>query len=128
MGKRMTRVRDLAHVRSGDKGGICDLTVVARDDAAYDRLRIELTAATVRRAFDDLPVTAVDRHELPQLRALKFVLHGALGAGVTGNLTLDAHGKCLSSCLIALDLSGETVGRSGRRRTSSLFASTRGTQ
>jgi hypothetical protein len=98
------QLRALAHVRSGDKGGISDITVVAHDDAAYTVLDERLTAAAVRAWFDDLPVTRVERHELPQLRALKFVLHDALGGGVTATLSLDAHGKCLSSSLLALDL------------------------
>ena len=97
-------VRSLAHVRSGDKGGTSDLTVVARDDDAYALLARALTPAVVRDYFADLPVTAVERYELEQLRALKFVVQGALGAGVTSTLALDAHGKCLSSCLAALEL------------------------
>ena len=98
------QLRSMAHVRSGDKGGISDLTVIAHDDAAYAVLQERLSAAIVQDWFEDLPVTAVDRHELPQLRALKFVLHGALGGGVTASLDLDAHGKCLSSCLLAFDV------------------------
>ena len=70
--------------------------------------RDELTAAVVEHWFDDLPVSRVDRHELPQLRALKFVMHDALGGGVTATLALDAHGKCLSSCLLALELDDPT--------------------
>lgn len=98
------QLRSIAHARSGDKAGTTDLTVVARDEAGYSRLVGQLTSAVVRTYFDDLPVTEVERHELPQLRALKFVLHGALGGGVTSTLALDAHGKCLSSCLLALEL------------------------
>ncbi len=102
------QLRSLAHVRSGDKGGISDLTVVALDDAAYSVIDEQLTADVVRDWFDDLPVTRVERYELPRLRALKFVLHDALGGGVTATLALDAHGKCLSSCLLALELPGVT--------------------
>jgi hypothetical protein len=98
------QLRSLAHARSGDKAGISDLTVIAHDDVAYALLEERLTATVVQAYFDDLPVTSVDRHALPQLRALKFVLHGALGGGVTATLALDAHGKCLSSCLLALEL------------------------
>jgi hypothetical protein len=97
-------LRDLAHARSGDKGGTSDITVVALDAAKYDVLRRELSADRVREHFPDLPISAVDRYELPQLQALKFVLHGALGGGVTQTLNLDAHGKCLSSCLLALSI------------------------
>lgn len=94
----------LAHARSGDKGGTADLTVVAVDDAAFARLRRDLTADIVLDFFADLPVTRVDRYEVPRLRALKFVMHDALGRGVTTTLALDPHGKALSSCLLDLDL------------------------
>ena len=99
--------RDLAHARSGDKGGTSDITVVAFDAAGYDVLHRELSAERVRAHFPDLPISAVDRYELPQFHALKFVLHGALGGGVTQTLNLDAHGKCLSSCLLGLSMRGE---------------------
>lgn len=97
-------LRAVAHVRSGDKGGISDLTVTAEDEAAYALLDERLTADAVQRWFADLPITRVERHELPKLRVLKFVLHDALGGGVTATLALDAHGKCLSSCLLAFRL------------------------
>lgn len=100
----MTSVRELAHARTGDKGGTADLTVIAHDDDAFARLRVQLTASAVADHFADLPLTTVDRYELPRLRALKFVLHGALGTGVTTTLALDPHGKALSSCLLALEL------------------------
>jgi hypothetical protein len=100
-------LRDIAHARSGDKGGTSDITVVAVDAASYDVLERALSADRVREHFPDLPISAVDRYELPQLRALKFVLHGALGGGVTQTLNLDAHGKCLSSCLLGLSIHDE---------------------
>ena len=43
-------------------------------------------------------------YELPQLGALNFVMVGALAGGVTRSLSLDAHGKCLGSVLLELDL------------------------
>jgi len=98
------QLRSIAHARSGDKGGTSDLTVVAHDDTAYRLLLERLTPDAVRSHFADLPVTELERHELPQLRALKFVMHGALGGGVTTSLALDAHGKCLSSCLLAMEV------------------------
>jgi hypothetical protein len=100
-------LRDLAHARSGDKGGTSDITVVAFDAAAYDALRRELSPDRIRTHFADLPISAVDRYELPQLYALKFVLHGALDGGVTQTLNLDPHGKCLASCLLALSIQTE---------------------
>jgi hypothetical protein len=46
----------------------------------------------------------VERYEVPRLRVLKFVLHEALGGGVTRTLSLDIHGKTLSSSLLELEL------------------------
>jgi hypothetical protein len=103
-------------VRSGDKGGTSDLTVVAHDDATYALLVEHLTSDAVRSYFDDLPVTRVERHELPQLRALKFVMDGALGGGVTTSLALDAHGKCLSSCLLAMEVGAGHSSNKGMSR------------
>ena len=46
----------------------------------------------------------VVRYELPDYRALNFVMVEALGGGVTRSLALDAHGKSLSSALLDLDI------------------------
>lgn len=98
------RLYDLAHSRTGDKGDTSDISVIVyrRDD--YEFLRRHLTAARVRQHFADTVDGEVDRYELPQLGALKFVLHRALGGGVTRSLALDAHGKSLGSCLLELEL------------------------
>ena len=44
--------------------------------------------------------TKVDRYKLPNLKALNFVIHSALGGGVNSSLRLDRHGKTLSSHLL----------------------------
>lgn len=101
------RLHDIAHARAGDKGDLSDLSLIAYDAADYDRLRDEVTADRVASHFADLGVTDVDRYEVPQLGALKFVLHAALGGGVTRSLSLDAHGKALSSALLELEIPDE---------------------
>jgi hypothetical protein len=63
-----------------------------------------VTADRVREHFADIVRGPVQRYELPRLHALKFVLHDALGGGVTRTVSLDAHGKSLSSCLLELEL------------------------
>jgi hypothetical protein len=49
----------------------------------------------------------VERHALPGIGALNFVLHDALAGGVTRSLALDAHGKSLGSALLSLELPNE---------------------
>ena len=100
----MTKLRALAHGRTGDKGNTSNIAVIARDPADYPRLAVQLTAERVKAHFGPLVEGAVVRHALPQLGALNFVLEGALAGGVTRSLALDAHGKCLSSLLLDLDI------------------------
>jgi hypothetical protein len=102
------RLYELAHSRAGDKGDTSDISVVAYRPDDYEFLRTHLTAERVRDHFAEIVRGEVDRYELPQLCALKFVLHRSLAGGVTRALDVDAHGKALSSCLLELELPGET--------------------
>ncbi|MEV4728853.1 hypothetical protein [Saccharopolyspora sp. NPDC049426] len=98
------RLHEIAHCRAGDKGDTSILSVFPHDDADYDRLRRELTADRVRAHLAAQVRGEVTRCELPLLKALQFTCHRALDGGVTTSLSLDTHGKTLSSRLLALDL------------------------
>lgn len=98
------KLRDLAHARSGDKGDVSNISVIAYGPEAYDRVRRALTPERVKAHLRDIVRGEVRRYDLPDLMALNFVLNGALGGGVTRSLALDAHGKCLSGLLLELDL------------------------
>ena len=87
------RLHRLAHARAGDKGNVSDITVIAYEPGDYEFLRAQVTAERVREHFADIAGGPVQRYELPRLHALKFVLHDALGGGVTRTVSLDAHGK-----------------------------------
>ncbi len=101
----MPRVYDLAHGRAGDKGNTSNISVIARDEAGWDTLRTRLTTERVAQAFAHITAGPIHRYELPRLRALNFVIEGALGGGVTRSLALDMHGKSLSSLMLGIDLS-----------------------
>ena len=94
----------LAHTRSGDKGDTCNIGVIALREADYPLLAREVTAERVKRHFGDLVKGAVERHELPNLGALNFLLHGALGGGGTVSLHTDAQGKTFGAALLALEI------------------------
>jgi hypothetical protein len=91
----------LIGARSGDKGGDANLGVWARTDAAYAWLAATLTAELLQ---DLLPETAglpVERHDLPRVRALNFVLPGLLGTGVASSTRFDPQAKGLGEWLRA---------------------------
>lgn len=97
-------LREIAHGRTGDKGNTCNVSVIAYDRRDYPHLAREVTAARVREFFAGVVEGDVVRYELPQLGALNFVMTRALGGGVTRSLSLDAHGKSLSSALMTLEI------------------------
>lgn len=101
----MTRpLRALAHSRTGDKGNHSNISVIAHDPADYPFLREHLTAERVAAHFAAILTGTVERYEVENLGALNFVLRDALGGGVTQSLRLDAHGKCLASAMLTIDL------------------------
>ena len=100
----MQKLRDIAHSRTGDKGETSVISLIAFDEADYPLLREKVTADRVRRHFEGIVQGEVLRYEIPTLGALNFVLHKALGGGVTRSLALDAHGKSLSSRLLDMDI------------------------
>jgi len=94
----------LAHARSGDKGDTANVGVVAYDPRDYDLLREALTVERVKEHFGPLVKGRVERFELPNLHALNFLLHGALGGGGTVSLMTDAQGKVFSTALLRMEL------------------------
>ena len=98
------KLRELAHARTGDKGDISNISVIAYAPGNYALLVAHVTAERVRAQLGDLVLGEIARYELPDLGALNFVLHRALGGGVTRSLALDPHGKSLSSSLLEMDL------------------------
>ncbi|SCD41463.1 acyclic terpene utilization AtuA family protein [Streptomyces sp. PpalLS-921] len=89
----------VAGARSGDKGGDANVGVWVRTDDAWRWLAHELT---VERFTELLPETApltVERHVLPNLRALNFVVRGLLGEGVAAQARFDPQAKALGEWL-----------------------------
>ena len=118
------RVGDISSGRAGDKGNMLDLTLVARDDAAYHLLKAALTANRVKDALNRVVPGSVQRYEVPGLRALKYVAPQALPGGVYASLHAGLHWqKAAIWLLLDLDIdesTGELTGvpHSGDQETS----------
>ena len=95
---------ELAHSRTGDKGDISNISVIAYRLEDYPYLKEHVTVQKVREFFKDVVHGEVVRYELPNIGALNFVMDNALGGGVTRSLNLDAHGKCLCCYLGEMDV------------------------
>ena len=103
----MRTLRELAHCRTGDKGNAVNVSVIAYDPADFPILERHVTAERVKAYLAGVVRGDVERHALPGIGALNFVLHDALAGGVTRSLALDAHGKSLGSAFLGLELPSE---------------------
>ena len=97
-------LREIAHSRAGDKGNRSTISVIAYDLKDFPAIEKSITAERVRAHYAGIVKGRVERFVVPQLGALNFVLHDALGGGVTRSLALDAHGKCLSSAILTMSI------------------------
>jgi hypothetical protein len=94
----------LAHARSGDKGDTANVGVIALKDEFYSILEREVTAERVKEHFGEIVKGKVERFELPNLKALNFLLHESLGGGGTLSLMTDAQGKTFSTALLRMNV------------------------
>ena len=104
MSVKTVQLRFLAHARSGDKGDTANVGLIALEPEYYSVLKREVTTARVKQHFKGM-VSGVERFELPNLHALNFLLHGALGGGGTISLKTDAQGKVYSTALLRTEIS-----------------------
>lgn len=95
---------DVAQARSGDKGDLANVAVFAPTDALYAAFLREVTRDRVRALFGRFVKGEVDRYEVPNLRALNFVLHQALDGGAARSLRSDPLGKSYGSLLLRLEI------------------------
>ena len=98
------RLVDIAHARSGDKGDTANVGIIALRPEWYPLLDREVTRERVRNHFRGVISGDVERFELPNLKALNFLLHGALDGGGTLSLKTDAQGKAFSTALLRITL------------------------
>ncbi len=98
------KLMDIAIARSGDKGAGSNVGVMAKSPEIYEFLCKELTVERVQKHFAQINFGKVDRYELPNLRALNFLLHDSLGGGGTETQRTDAQGKVHGLALLHMEL------------------------
>src|SRR6267142_5767521 len=108
----------LAHARSGDKGDTANVGLIALRAQFYPLLVREVTAERVKEHFRGICKGGVDRFELPNLKALNFLLHESLDGGGTLSLMTDAQGKTFSTALLrmVIDITDEEAQTLGLHR------------
>lgn len=104
----------IAHARSGDKGNISQISLIAYEAKDFGIIERGLTPEILRQHLRLPPNVEIERYSVPGLCALNFVLSDALGGGVTRSIRLDAHGKTLAMQMLDFDLSPAIVSNAAR--------------
>jgi hypothetical protein len=98
------KIGRVAHARSGDKGDASNVGLIADTPEIYEVLRREVTVERVREHFREVCRGEVERFEVPNLKALNFLLHDSLGGGGTASLVTDAQGKTHGQGLLEMEI------------------------
>lgn len=97
----------ICHARSGDKGDTANIGLIALREEYYPVIAKYVTANRVKKHFEGIALGSVERYEMPNIGALNFLLHNALGGGGTKSLKNDAQGKTLSAALLRMEIETE---------------------
>jgi hypothetical protein len=118
-------LRELCGYRAGDKGDIANVAIFADNDDTYALIVREVTAARVKEHFGAMVRGRVDRYEAANVRALNFVMHGALGGGGPSSLRADNLGKTLGGALVRMEIEvPESLASTRRTRPDVAWADT----
>ena len=98
------RLSAIAHGRSGDKGNHANVALLAYTAEGYAWLREHLTSQVVRKDFEPLGPTAVERYEAENLLGLNFVLLNVLAGGASRSLRSDTQGKTYALALLQMPI------------------------
>ena len=98
------RLKEIAQARSGDKGDGSNVGIFVSTAADFELIRREVTTERVARHFRAICHGGVERHELPNLFALNFILHDSLGGGGSESLKTDAQGKTHGLALLEMEI------------------------
>lgn len=96
------QLKTIAHARSGDKGDTANAGLIAYTNEGYKVIAKYVTAEKVKEHFEGICFGKVERFEMPNIRALNFLLHNTLGGGGTVSLKYDAQGKTIGSALLRM--------------------------
>lgn len=90
----------LCLARSGDKGDMANIGLIARNEKIYKYIKKHLTANKIKQMFKSIALGEVIRYEMDNLMALNFLLEKSLDGGGTKSLMIDAQGKTFASALL----------------------------
>ena len=104
MAKIMAQLKELAFARSGDKGDLSNIGLMAKNRECYEVIRKEVTPERVKSHFKGIAKGDVKIYEMSNIDSLEVLLYQALGGGATRTLRLDQTGKSMGQALLRMEI------------------------
>ena len=101
---KTVQLRELAYARSGDKGDVCNIGLLAFTKEDYEIIRRHVTTDRVKEHFGSMVGGSVEIYEMPNIESLVIVLRNALGGGATRTLRFDQTGKAMGTALLRMEI------------------------
>lgn len=101
---KTVQLKELAYARSGDKGDVCNIGLLAFDQEKYQLIEKYVTPDRVKAHFGEMVKGAVEIYPMPNIDALEIVLRNALDGGATRTLRFDQTGKAMGTALLRMEI------------------------
>lgn len=101
---KTVQLKELAYARSGDKGDVCNIGLLALSRENYELIRRYVTPERVKAHFGQMVKGPVEIYEMPNIEALEIVLRNALDGGATRTLRFDQTGKAMGTALLRMEI------------------------
>ncbi|MFG6535176.1 hypothetical protein ACGYK6_09775 [Sulfitobacter sp. 1A15333] len=98
----MQTLDTIAYVRSGDKGDVVSIGVIAKSPELYPKLVNSVTEDSVKELFGDWVKGGVEVYPMENIHSLAVIMRRALGGGATRTLRLDQTGKAMGNGILRL--------------------------
>jgi phosphoribosylaminoimidazole-succinocarboxamide synthase len=104
---KKVRLSELALARSGDKGDISDIGLMAFNEKTYEIIKKQVTPQRVKEHFKHWVKGEVEIYEMPNILSLEIVMRQALGGGATKTLRFDQTGKAMGNALLFMEVEAD---------------------
>lgn len=104
MAKKRIKLIDICYYRSGDKGDISNIGLMAKTEKAYEIIKGEITPERIKSHFKGWVKGDVIIYPMDNLQSLEIMLYKALGGGATKTLRIDQTGKAMGNALVKMEI------------------------
>ena len=101
---KKVQVKELAYCRSGDKGDISNVGVIALKPENYEILKKKITPEKIKEHFKGMVKGEIEIYPMPNLSALEVVMHNALDGGAPTSIRLGQTGKTMGNAFSLMEI------------------------